>query len=151
MRLNKYEAQEYRRNKLGNALKGEGLYVYRNATKADLVLPKPAKNGVKMIGPGKEFHGDSYFMQMVKTNEVRLVRTLITPEEQKEIKMAEEKLLLDQPDTITTEGTVEHVIVKPELPLNEAKKPCCCGGGTCNENKEVLINEDPMDGVDIIG
>jgi len=149
MKLSKYEAKEYRKKKLEHALHGEGLYVYRNASKADLLLPKPAKNGVKLVGPGKEFQGDSYFMEMVKTNAIRLVKTLITPEQERGL-MAEEKLILDQPDTVTTQGKVEHVVTQtnPQVkPLTE-EKGCC---GNCKENKEVLINEDPMDGVDILG
>jgi hypothetical protein len=151
MKLSKYEAIEYRKKKHENDFKGEGLFVFRNANKADLMLPKPAKNGVKMIGPGKEFQGDSFFMEMVKTNQLRLVKTLITPEQERGI-MTEEKLILDQPETITTQGTVEHVVsATPVKPLNEQEKSCCgscgCGGGG---NKEVLINEDPLEGVDIL-
>ena len=149
MKLSKYEAREYRKKKLERQLKGEGLYVFRNASKADLYLPKPAQNNVKVVPPGAEFQGDSYFLEtLVKTNQARLVRTLITPEQERKSKM-EEKLIVDQPDTVTQEGKVEHVVVGTAKPLNEV-------GGACKKTEsvkpaDVLLNEDPMDGVDILG
>jgi len=146
MKLNKYEAREYRHKKIEQARRGTGVYVYRNHNDATLMLPKPLDDGTKTVAPGAEFQGDSYFMEMVKTNEIRLVRALITEEQQK---MQEEKLILDQPDTVTTEGKVEQVVVKPETkPLNET--PCC--DDKCNESSEdVLLNEEPVDGVDFLG
>lgn len=146
MKLSKYEAREYRKKKLEHHLKGEGLYVYRNASKADLMLPKPAANGQKYVRPGDEFQGDSYFMEMVKTNQVRLVRTLITPEQERGTKMNEEKLICDQPDIVTTQGKVEHVVVTEKKPLNESGKK-----QEATSQPEVLINEDPLAGVDILG
>jgi hypothetical protein len=141
MKLNKHEAREYRKKKLQFDLRGAGLYVYRNASKdADLMLPKPALNKVKVVGPGQEFQGDDYFMDMVRKNEVRLVRVLLTPEQEKEAKMAEEKLILDQPDIITEAGTVEHVVqATPEKPLNETPTDPSA------QEEPVLINEDPVD------
>jgi hypothetical protein len=150
MKLSKYEAREYRKKRHENDFKGEGLYVFRNASKADYMLPKPAKNGAKVIKPGQEFQGDSFFMELVKTNQIRLVKTLITPEQERGL--MEDKLILDQPDTVTTEGKVEHVVVSPTAkPLNEQEKPCCGSCGCSVGSKDVLINEDPMDGVDILG
>lgn len=143
MKLNKYESREYRHKKMERATKGSGLYVYRNHNNATLMLPKPLADGTKTISPGAEFQGDSYFMEMVRTNQIRLVRTLI----QEQQTVQEEKLILDQPDTVTTEGKVEHVAVRPEVkPLNET--PC---EQKCNESQEVLLNEDPVDGVDFLG
>lgn len=146
MKLNKYESRQYRKQKLDFSTRGSGLYVYKNHTKADLMLPKAAENGVKNVPPGGEFQGNSYFMEMVRKNELRLVRTLI-PEGEKPV---EEKLILDQADIVTSEGKVEHVVVQKEeekKPLTET--PCC--QDTCNEQKEVLLNEDPIDGVDFLG
>jgi hypothetical protein len=58
--------------------------------------------------------------------------------------VTETKLILDQPDKVTHQGTVEHVVVDAPKALNEAaptvKKP----------QEDVLITEDPMDGVDIL-
>jgi hypothetical protein len=141
MKLNKHEAREYRKRKKAFDLRGEGLYVYRNASSdADLMLPKPAANNVRVVGPLQEFQGDNYFMQLVESNQARLVRVLMTPEQEKDTKM-EEKLILDQPDIITEAGKVEHVVAEPEKPLNETP---------VNDpplQEEVLLNEDPLDGV----
>jgi hypothetical protein len=149
MRLSKYESREYRKKKLEQDLRGHGLYVYRNARKdADLMLPKALADGRKTIGPNEEFQGDDYFMQLVRTNEARLVRTLITPQQEKESKMAEEKLICDQPDIITEQGKVEHVTdctCSPK-PINEGCPEACPKESCCNP-PDVLINEDPMDGV----
>jgi len=139
MKISKYEARAFRKKKLDYDLRGKGLFVYRNAKNSDLMLPKPDENGSKVIGPGQEFQGSDYFMSLVKTNEARLVRTLI-PVEMENNTMTE-KLILDQPETVTTEGTVEQVVENPPIKkLNETP--------TNNQiDPEVLINEDPMEGV----
>ena len=140
MKISKYEARAFRKKKLEYDLRGKGLYVFRNAQDSDLMLPKPDANGSRVVGPGQEFQGDDYFMDLVKTNEARLVRTLIPPE-QMENTMTEEKLILDQPETVTTEGTVEQIVEEPPIKkLNEAPVDD-------QVDPEVLINEDPMDGV----
>ncbi len=54
----------------------------------------------------------------------------------------EQKLILDQPNIVKQEGTIEHVLPVKQKPLHE---------GIPNEEKpDVLINEDPMSGVEII-
>ena len=53
-----------------------------------------------------------------------------------------QKLILDQPSRVTNEGTVE-TIVSTDISLNEIES-------INKKNKEVLINEDPMDGIQII-
>lgn len=139
MKISKYEAREFRRKKLEYDLRGKGLYVFRNASStANLMLPKPDANGRKDIGPGQEFQGDDYFMALVRTNEARLVRTLVPVEQEKTMT---EKLILDQPETVTTEGTVERVVeIEQEVKLNETP-------AEEQSQPEVLINEDPMEGV----
>lgn len=139
---------------------GSGLFVFRNRSSVgELTLPKPDADGNKVVPPRGEFKGDSYFKQLLTTNEVSLVRTIEpetkpepSPEPEtstKEQVMTEhtqnEKLILDQPDKVTTEGTVEHVVVDPEAQtLNEDENT------ENTENKDVLLNEDPLDGVDIL-
>ena len=143
----KYAKSQTREMKLAireQAMHGEGLYVYRNNTSGSLDLPKATASGMKHIQPGGEFQGDDYFMSLVKTNELKFVRTIITPQQQKEAQMQQEKLLLDQPDTVTPDGKVEHVVVTTPVPLNETT-PAASG-----PKKDVLINEDPMEGVDIL-
>ena len=70
MKLNKYEAREYRKKKLTRALKGEGLYVYRNTSSGDLMLPKPTATGQRTVIKDAEFQGDNYFMDGVRTLQI---------------------------------------------------------------------------------
>ena len=63
----------------------------------------------------------------------------------KEKNMNEEKLLLDQPDQISTEGTLEHVVKPSTKQTKKVKK------NEQNENTEdALLTEDPLSGVTII-
>ena len=72
-----------------------------------------------------------------------LVVELNTNIQEKE-EMSMEKLILDQPNRVTLKGTVEAVVVSNNLPLNETPID------TTKKNEEILINEDPMDGIQII-
>lgn len=143
-KFNKYEKKEVQAQQLANALHGEGLYLFRNNTNADLALPRPTKSGLRSVGPKQEFQGDSYYMQLVRGGFLRLVKEIQSPEQQKavsEVKV-EEKLLLDQPATVTQAGTVEHVVNKPAAPaqkLNEQK-------GKQQPQQDVLLNEGPVEG-----
>ena len=125
-------------------IKGYGLYEYQNRLNATLGLPKPLADGkTKTIAAGGKFEGDDYFMYMVPT-ELRVLRVIIPADEErkKEMTMNNQKLILDQPETVTNEGVVEFV-VSTDLPLNE-------NDPKNQTKKEVLINEDPIDGVKII-
>ncbi len=55
-----------------------------------------------------------------------------------------DKLIMDQPDVVTTEGTVEQVVV------DEAEKKLNEGQPVQDSQEDVLLTEDPMDGVEII-
>ncbi len=128
-----------RQTRQAEALKGEGLFIYKNNVKGTLSLPKPTASGKQTLQLGEEFQGDSYFMSLVRTNELRFIRT-ITPVEPKGESMQEQKLILDQPDKVTAEGAVEQVV--PAKPLNE---------NIPTENqKQILLTEDPMDGIEIV-
>lgn len=143
----KRERMMERRRSIETFQHGEGLYLYRNRSKAaTLILPKKSTDGRKTIGPDECFEGDSYFMKMVP-KEIKLVKVITSPNEETRSKMTEEKLILDQPDQVTQEGTVEHVVETPvviplneEAPVDEKKK----------KNAEVLLTEDPMDGIEIL-
>jgi hypothetical protein len=152
---------------------GKGSYVFRNHRPSSLSLPKPAKlvtgETTKEIQGGQEFIGDDYFMSLVRTNEVRLVRTLEEPKKTeapqpevlkeaveaqpakpavgKEENMNEEKLIVDQPDRVTNEGTVEQVRKPGQdkgVKLNE-------GQPQTDQGNDVLLNDSPIDGVEILG
>jgi hypothetical protein len=81
-------------------------------------------------------------MQLVKQGMLRLVKELQSPNQQNvnesEVKM-QEKLILDQPDTVTEQGKVEHVVSKPAKKLNETQ-------GEEGKQPEVLLNEGPVEG-----
>lgn len=142
--MNRYERRAEREQQIKRALHGEGLYEYLNNRKGDLNLPKPAANGVKRVAPGKTFEGDNYFMQMVRTNDLRLVREITSPEQERINMQEQQKLILDQPDTVTNEGKIEHVVTQKPQKMNEQAPQAKAGA------PEVLLNEDPMEGVEII-
>jgi hypothetical protein len=142
-RFNKWQRKENREKELAKNMHGEGVYIFENANdKADLTLPRPTKSGVRRVGPKGRFQGDSYYFGMVRSNELRLIETIQTPEAEREANM-EQKLILDQPDTVTEAGRVEHVLPVKKTPLHEGK-------GKAQPEPDVLITEDPMSGVEII-
>lgn len=142
--INRYESRALHQAKLDSVLNGEGLFVFRNNTSGTLDLPKATVSGQKRIPRNGEWQGDNYYMVLVKRNEARCVRTILTPEQTMESKkMAEQKLILDQPDQITEAGKVEHVVQKPQIKLNESTPDV-------KKTGDILINEDPMSGIDIL-
>ena len=144
MKLNKYEMREIRAAKLKESLHGEGLYLYENNTEGDMMLPKPTASGLNKVGPRGQFQGDNYYMSLVRSNQCKLIKELVSPEQEKAMKEKREKLLLDQPDIITEQGKIEYVVEDDQVqPINETDD----GEGS---QPEVLLNEDPIDGVDII-
>jgi hypothetical protein len=79
-------------------------------------------------------------MQLVRTGYLRLIEVLQTPEQEKEVKLLEEqKLILDQPDRVTTRGKVEQVVEKKgsKQKLHESK--------ASNQAPDILLNETPGD------
>jgi hypothetical protein len=120
---------------------GSGLFLFRNRSKvASLELPKVSADGKKWIEPGQTWKGDSYFMSLVP-REATLVETL-TEQKKEEVKM-QDRLILDQPDQVTTAGKVEHAVVQDEVAINEV-------GPHEAKTKDKLLTEDPLSGVTII-
>lgn len=152
-RLHHSQVLDIKRKKAAEAIKGDGVYLFVNNTRGDLSLPKPPLKGPNPVPPGRTFEGDSYFMCLLKTNDVRLIEvikpaantlpnvTAITLIERKE--NMPQKLILDQPETFTTQGKTEHTVPdNPNVKLNEnqpASKPV-----------DKLLTEDPLAGVEII-
>lgn len=149
-KMNKFEKRDLKKSLVSEAMSGSGIFVYKNRSAcADLTLPRATASGTRKIPPNGQFQGDSYYMQMVKTGELQLVEVVQTPEQalaaQQEAQMAEEKLILDQPEIITEQGTVEHVVDKkvPKQKLNE---------GGDQKQPDILLNESPPDdGFIIVG
>ena len=143
-KMNRYEKSQMQSQRLQDALAGEGLYLYENNSDADLTLPRPTKSGRREIGPREQFQGDDYYLQLVRTGNLRLIKELQSPNQEEIVtENKEEKLILDQPDTVTTEGTVENV-AQPQQPCNQGD--ACCGGQDNQQPQpDVLINESPED------
>ena len=104
------------------------------------------------MAPGAEFIGDDYFIKTLVHTEInenrqcRLVRIIENPiENPKGDNMNEDKLILDQPETVTTEGVVEHVVKKLE------NKPVIKTETIESSKHDILLNEDPMNGIEILG
>jgi hypothetical protein len=127
------------------------LYIYENHKKHDFSLPKKSICGQQLIGPGRRFKGDSYFMMFVKTGDLRIHEVLESAPPTEKLNEASEgnmeKLILDQPEKFTSKGQTEHVLENnPQVqPMNEitkdnAKQPA----------GDVLLVENPMAGIDII-
>jgi len=153
-KFNKLEAKEERSKHLAQAMSGSGLYLYRNSTDSEMTLPRPTKSGLRFVGPRGTFQGDDYYMQMVRSGLLRLVEVLQTPEQESavrvsesqakddvqlnEVNMTQDKLILDQPDMVTTQGTVEHVVNGQNhiQKLNEKAG---------EQQEDVLLNEGPCD------
>lgn len=154
-RVNRLESLHRRKEHLEQVTKGEGLYLYRNRNvAASLALPKPTSKGQTTIPPKGEWEGDNYYMDLVRRHEAILVKEIKTPEQTRKEQPKEEnlmestKLILDQPDRVTTEGTMEQVVSsgsnsKKKKKLNESPQGD-------EKAKEVLLVEDPLSGVQII-
>jgi hypothetical protein len=135
-KFNKYELKEIRRQKLEKIFEGSGRYLFQNNTSGSLEFPARPQSKIKTIQKGEIFEGDSYYLQYVRTNELKQLEVLEEPNKKESV--MPDKLILDQPDTITEQGKVEHVVQgSPVQPLRESEK--------AEETKEVLLNERPVD------
>ena len=111
-------------------------------------MPKKSKDGKKWVGPNETWQGDSYFLRMIPKEAV-LIKTLENPK--KEEKMSDDKLLLDQPEMVTTEGQIEHVVEDQSQKLNEQSTTKKRKVKSENKkSKDTLLTEDPTAGVIII-
>jgi hypothetical protein len=138
---NRLERAEQRRQAVAYHQAGTGMYLFKNRSAvASLELPKPSADGKKWVEPGQTWKGDSYFLSMVP-REATMVECL--SEQTKEEAKMPEKLILDQPDQVTSSGKVEHAVAQEDLPINEVSPQE-------SNTKERLITEDPMAGVTII-
>jgi len=136
------------KNKFIRDMSGSGVFVYENNTDADLNLPKPTSTGTRTIGPRKRFQGDSYYLTWVGSpmNLLRFIEEIVpkdnplkTLNESETNKMSDNKLILDQPETVTSQGQVEHVVVNESPDQDSSEK-----------KTEILLNESPIEGLEII-
>ena len=116
------------------------LHIFENHHNYDLMLPRPAHKNLNIVKAKSKFYADKDFQEYVK---VGMIRYIGPHETTKEVLM-ENKLILDQPKTVTTEGTVEHVSVGQTCKKKVLKE----GEG---ENQEaILLVESPSAGIKII-
>ena len=146
---NKKQRYELQRQKVSASLSGTGLFLFKNKTNASLQLPKKSLDGKVWVEPNQTWRGDSFFLKMIPQEAV-LVETIESPNQTEETNMSEEKLILDQPDQITTDGKLEHIVSnEPAVLTEETKKKKKTK--TESKNKEnKLLTEDPIAGVTII-
>ena len=127
----KLKAEHYK-----ESIRGNGMYLFENNTKGDLYLPRATQSGRRLVRKGEQFVGDNYFFSMMKTNELKLMKELQSPEDQEKA-----KLLTEQPPIVTRGGQVEYVQEQhPQQKFNEQG----------NEMQDVLLTEAPIDGVKIL-
>lgn len=140
MRYTKHEKKQHKEAAVAEAMSGSGLYIYENRDpNGELTLPKPTKTGTRIIGPKGRFQGDDYYMQYVRSGILRLIEILEAPVEEV---IVEQKLILDQPETVTVNGQVEQIVENPAEVLSEdtGKK----------KKKPVLLNEGPVGAVELV-
>lgn len=129
------------------------LYIFENHRNNDFSLPVKSHCGKKMIGPRGRFTGDSYFLSFVKTGDIRMIQVLEhkaedTPSVLKEASEGNmEKLILDQPEKFTVKGHTEHVVA--ETP-GQKKLTEISGQNAGQTQPDVLLTENPLEGIDII-
>jgi hypothetical protein len=85
---------------------GKGLYLLKNITKADIMLPKISQDGKQIVAPGQCFRGDSYLKEQMQGS-VALVEDL---------SHTVQTLILEQPPTVNTTGEVNHYFQTVEFP-----------------------------------
>ena len=142
----------------GNATgKDRILYIFENKNKYDFCLPRTSVCGKRIIGPKMRFKGDEYYMSLVKSGELKLIEILHPKVETPVVDNVEvlkenasqgekmEKLILDQPDKVTHQGKIERVVQPQPKVIKDHKI-----NSVEQQAEEILLNENPMSGIDII-
>lgn len=142
-KLSKQQKKQCNIDNRNNNLNGTGVYIFQNITSGDFMLPKKSLEGKKMVKTKEQFQGDSYFLKFVgpPNNLLKMVRRI--EETNERATNMTDKLILDQPDQITNQGKVEHVIADTQKAIIKEND--------ANKNQDnVLITENPIDGLEII-
>jgi hypothetical protein len=118
-KFNRYERKQIQQDKIAQSLMGYGLFVYKNPSRTGtLTLPKPTASGRRTIGPGEEFQGDSYFMNLVQTQDLIKVRTLISIEQDK----AEKAKAANPVPALENKQAPVNLTIDLNLNVSETKK-----------------------------
>lgn len=112
----------------------EKLFVYKNFNRDEVKLPEPNREGQYIISPNGEFTADSRYFSLLKLGRLKLIR-----EVEQQI-MPKEKLITEQPPTVTNAGVVEYVVKDDKQQLNEGEK----------KKKEKVLTENPLGGVKLL-
>jgi hypothetical protein len=115
------------------------LHIFENHHNYDLMLPRPAHKNLTIVKPKSKFFAEKDFQEYVKVGMIRY----IGPYKKEEV-LVESKLILDQPNIVTTEGTVEHVATGQTCKKKVLKE------GEGEKLDEVLLVESPSAGIKII-
>lgn len=151
--MSKRNRQQEMQDRLGKlaqghaVIEGDTIYTFENHKPNDLRLPKRSYDGKLNIPSKGRFQGDGYFLMFVKSGDARLVDSKPYVREVKE-ENPMEKLILDQPAKYTTQGQTEQVVVS-----NATQQKLVEINGKQEikvEANDVLLVENPMDGIDII-
>lgn len=143
-KINKKLRTEDKKRKLEQSQFGEGLFLFKNNNNASLQLPKISSDGKRWVHANETWEGDSFFLKMIPREAV-LVKTIKSPNECREENKMNDKLLLDQPDQVTEDGTLEHIVSVEKVEINEEKK----SQPQKIKNKK-LLTEDPVGDMTII-
>ncbi len=111
----------------------EKLFVYKNFNRDETRLPEPNRDGQNIIPPTGEFVGDSRFFPLLRNGRLKLIKEV-------ESQMQPEKLMIEQPPTVTHQGQVEFVKTPDGQYLTEEER----------KKKEKILSEDPMSGVRLL-
>ena len=141
---------------------GEGLYLFQNMTRATVILGKPCKDGRTQIEPMARFEGDSFFKNL---KECVCLATLVDPNQAVEEEacepehtimeatqnMAEQKLITEQPPTVTKDGKVEYVQQPDDQQqYNESQPTPATTPAPRGKRKDVLLSESPTGSVRVM-
>lgn len=74
---NRYQRKVLRKRHNLVSVEDKGVYIYENNTAGELMLPKPSLDGKRRIGAKQQFKGDGYFMQLVRSGMLRLIKVLV--------------------------------------------------------------------------
>ncbi len=72
----KQARKEQQLAKLRDDTAGTGKFLFLNNTKGDFHLPRPTKEGKKIVRKDEQFIGDSYYFSLLKSGELRLVKEI---------------------------------------------------------------------------
>jgi hypothetical protein len=111
----------------------EKMFMFKNFNLNEVRLPEPNRDGMTIIAPNGEFIGDSRFFPMLRSGHLKLIKEVDIP-------MQENKLITEQPPTVTHQGQVEYVVDNGEQQLTETKKK--------RQGKE--LKEDALEGVKLL-